>query len=200
MKTLKLYRFASLPKPKETDWELELPEERPETNGDIELSEEDAAERDRRNQILREAAEAADFSRRTQVLQRGLPRPSIVDIDALLKNASQVSDPGESAIAKEMALLIANDSLKYPTSEAKVQGASRPLEIFDDEALSNARLESAMEMQSGSPRNDRENFESTWSELHDSSSVLPGIAIYEDDEVDEQQAISQALDVRFPIL
>jgi len=188
--------LASLPEPKETDWELELPDEQPETNGDVELSEEDAAERDRRDQILREAAEAADFSRRTQVLQRALPRPSVVDIDALMKNASEVSDPGEGAIAKEMALLIANDALKYPTSKAKVQGVCRPLQNFDDEALSNARLQIAMETQSAAAEKDQEVFDSAWSELHESSSVLPGLASYEDDEDDARQVLTEAFDVR----
>ena len=193
--TLIVSRFASLPQPKETEWELELPEELPETNGDIQLSEEDAAERDRRNQILREAAEAAEFSRRTQVLQRALPRPSVVDIDALMRAASEVSDPSEGAIAKEMALLISNDALKYPTSKAKVQGASRPLQDFDDDALSSARLEIAMEMQLDGATKDQEDFETAWSELHESSSVLPGLASYEDNEVDQRQVMIEAFDV-----
>lgn len=175
---------------------MELPDERPETNGDVELSEEDAAERDRRDQILREAAEAADFSRRTQVLQRALPRPSVVDIDALMKTASEVSDPGEGAIAKEMALLIANDALKYPTSKAKVQGVCRPLQSFDDEALSNARLQIAMETQSAAAEKDQEVFDSAWSELHEASSVLPGLASYEEDGDDARQVLTEAFDVR----
>lgn len=189
-------RFASLPEPKETDWELELPDEKPETNGDVELSEEDAAERDRRDQILREAAEAADFSRRTQVLQRALPRPIVVDIDALMKTASKVSDPSEGAIAKEMALLIANDALKYPISKVKIQGVSRPLQNFDDEALSDARLQIAMETQSAVAEKDQEVFDAAWSELHESSSVLPGLASYEDDEADARQVLTEAFDVR----
>lgn len=189
-------RFASLPEPKETDWELELPDEKPETNGDVELSKEDAAERDRRDQVFREAAEAADFSRRTQVLQRALPRPLLVDIDALMKTASEVSDPGEGAIAKEMALLIANDAFKYTISKGKVQGVSRPLQSFDDEALSNARLQIAMETQSAAAEKDQESLDSAWSELHESSSVLPGLASYEDDEVDTHQVLTEAFDVR----
>ena len=174
---------------------MELPEERSETNGDLEISEEDAAERDRRNQILREAAEAAEFSRRTQVLQRGLPRPSAVDVDALLKTASELSDPGEAAIAKEMALLVANDAAKYPIAKTKVQGALRQLEEFDDEALSRARLEIAMEMELEAANKDDAAFEPTWSGLHESSSALPGLASYEDDETDERQIMTEAFDV-----
>ena len=50
----------------------------------------------------------------------------------------RLSDPTESAIAQEMALLIANDSVKYPISNMKVKGAAKPLEVFDDDSL--ARL------------------------------------------------------------
>ncbi|KAL8822924.1 MAG: hypothetical protein Q9191_006353, partial [Dirinaria sp. TL-2023a] len=187
-------QFASLPRPKETEWELELPEERPETDSQVELSEEDAAERDRRNQVLREAAEAAEFSRRTQVLQRALPRPAIVDVGALMKTASGVSDAGERAIAQEMALLIANDAFKYPTPGSKIQGSSRPLEIFDDDTLAKARLEVAMEMQADEHGKDQEGFESAWAELHNESSALPGLSSYGEDEVDERQILTEAFD------
>lgn len=164
-------RLASLPKPKETDWELELPEEQPEINGGTELSVEDAAERDQRNRLLREAAERADFKRRTQVLQKSLPRPSSVDADALLKNAAEVSDPAERAVVQETALLIINDALKYPDVDnpTKVIGSSRPLEVFDDEALNKARQEIAREMSSSDADDIRQQFEQSWIKLHESS-------------------------------
>lgn len=163
--------MASLPKPKETDWELELPEEHPEINGRTELSIEDAAERDQRNRLLREAAERADFKRRTQVLQRGLPRPSSVDADALLKNAAEISDLAESAVAREIAFLIINDALKYPDVETptKVIGSSRPLDVFDDDALNKARQAIAREMPSIDTDDIHHQFERSWIELHESS-------------------------------
>lgn len=191
-------QFAALPKPKETDWELELPEEQPESNGDIELSEEDAAERDRRNQAIREAAERADFKRRTQVLQRALPRPLDVDIDALFKTAFTVADPVESAVAQEMVLLIANDALKYPATGTKVNGSSRPLEAFDDQALNKARMEIALEMPTIDLEKTQEDFEKAWTEIHSSSSALPGLASYEIDEIDEHQLLNEAFDVSPP--
>ncbi|KAI4137148.1 MAG: hypothetical protein L6R39_007451, partial [Caloplaca ligustica] len=154
-------KFASLPKPKETEWELELPEEQQEPTNNIELSEEDAAERDRRNQALREAAQQAEWKRQTKVVQRALPRPSNVDVDALMENASNVSDPVERAVAKEMALLIANDARKYPpTSDSNVKGSSKPLEPFDDDALDRARVEIAMEM----PSDGREEWEADFAD------------------------------------
>ena len=187
-------QFAALPRPKELDFELELPEEQQEVDGETELSEEDAAERDRRDQAVREAAERADFKRRTQVLQQNLPRPTAVDVDALLKAAIEVSDPIQAMIAEETALLIANDAHKYPISASKVQGASRPLEVFDDDALNRARLEIALEMPSGGKEKRQQDFEASWEKLHETSSSLLGLAAYEEDEVDERQILSDAFD------
>ncbi|KAL9012761.1 MAG: hypothetical protein Q9173_002486 [Seirophora scorigena] len=189
-------KFASLPKPKETEWDLELPEEQQETNGEVELLEEDAAERDRRNQALRDAEHQAELKRRTQVLQRALPRPSTVDINALLETALHVSDPVEQAIAEEMALLIANDARKFPASGSNSRGgSSRPLESFDDDALDRARVEIAMEMPSDGREERDEEFAERWATVHDASSALPGLGGYEEgDGADEQQVLTEAFE------
>lgn len=187
--------MASLPKPKDTEWELELPEEREEVNVDVELSEEDAVERDRRNQALREAAEAAEFSRRTQVLQRALPRPSNLDIESLLKTAGGIPDAAGAAIASEMALLIANDAFRYPIPGAKLQGTTRPLEVFDDDSLSRAKKEIAKEMQPVDLSSSQKSFDSSWDDLHSTSSVLPGLAAYEEDDIASRQAMTEAFNV-----
>ena len=188
-------QFATLPKPKVMDFELEIPEEQAESGGDVYLSEEDAAERDRRNQAIREAAERADFKRRTQVLQRALPRPLIVDIEALNRVASSVSDSVEKVVAQEAALLIANDAFKYPVPGIKISGSPRPLEVFNDEALNNARLEVARALPLEDKENRSEEFEKAWAEIHKSTSTLPGLASYEDDEIDEHQIMNEAFDV-----
>lgn len=193
-------RFASLPTPKETDWELELPEEQQETNGEVELSEEDAAERDRRNQVLREATERADFKRRTQVLQRNLPRPSIIDADSLFENASNIANPVESAVAKEMALLVVNDALKYPDPDVptKVTGASRPLEVFEDEELDKARLEIALELPSSGGEERQQLFEESWLKIHNAS--LLGLTDYSDSESEvEKPLVTETVNVSHPI-
>lgn len=196
---LTIDRFASLPVPKETEWDLELPEEQQEINGAVELSEEDAAERDRQNQAQREADERAEFKRRTQVLQRKLPRPSHIDVDALLEAAAQVSDPTEKAIARDTALLIANDARKHPAIESSVQGSSRPLDSFDDDALDRARVEIALEMPSDGRDKWDEDFATRWSEIHKISPGLPSLATYGEDGVDEHRVTSDAFDVR-PLL
>lgn len=194
-----IFRFSSLPKPKETDWELELPEEQKETNGNVDVSEEDATERDRRDRILREAADKADFKRRTQVLQRNLPRPVDIDTENLLENAANITDPVESAVATEMALLVIHDALKYPDANvpAKVTGVSRPLESFDDEELNKARLEIALEMPSSGGEDRQQRFEESWLELHSAS--LPGLAGYGniDSEPEKQRIVEQTIKVSF---
>lgn len=189
--------MASLPKPKQTDWELELPEEQAETNGNGELSEEDAAERDRRNQILREVAERADFKRRTQVLQRNLPRPRVIDADTLLAHAAKTVDPVEGAVAKEMAILVINDAFKYPDSDAptKVTGASKPLENFTDDQLKRARLEIALEMPSSGREERQQVFENNWLAIH--RTPLPGLQNDSESELDpeKQQIIADIKNV-----
>ncbi len=188
--------LASLPKPKDTEWELELPEEQQESLGLEELSEEDAEIRDRRNRQIREAQEQAEFKRRTQVMQKGLPRSSAVDIDAMLKNAADIEDPIKAAIAREAALLEANDALRYPVPGAKVRGVSTPLVTFDDDALAQARLEITREVPSELAQRGSELFQKAWEDAK-SSSLLPGLSGYED-EIDEHQMLVEAFDVRSP--
>jgi pre-mRNA-splicing factor CDC5/CEF1 len=185
--------LASLPKPKETTWDLELPEEQEEVGNTEELSEEDAELRDRRERQIREAQAAAEFKRRTQVMQKGLPRPTAVDVDALLKIASEISDPIRAAIAREAALLQANDSLRYPVSGAKLKGAAKPLDVFDDDSLARARLEIDKEVPADLAQKGSSVFLKAW-ESAKSSSLLPGLSGY-DDETDEHQLLVEAFDV-----
>ncbi len=187
-------RFASLPKPKETDWELELPEEQQEQISKEPEMEEDAAERDRRNNEHRLAAERAHFKRQTQAVQKALPRPSVVDVDSLLKNAAKVPDPSERLVAQEMAILVANDAVKYPVGGAKVHGTSKPLEQFSEDALNTARMEIALEQPDQSAADAEREFQHVWEEVHNSGK-LPGLAGYGEDEVDEHQLMMEAFDV-----
>ncbi|CAI6241203.1 unnamed protein product [Periconia digitata] len=184
-------KLAALPKPKETSWEFELPEEQADTVA-VEMSEEDAAERDRRNRLAKEAAERAEFARQTQVVQKALPRPSVIDIDALLRRAEDISDPVQREVEIEMAILIANDAQKF--GGGKVSGSSRPVERFEDKALDAAKMELALEMSTKAEKEKRafhENFGTAWTNLHNSS-TLPGLGGYEEDEVDEHQMMVEA--------
>ncbi|KAF2789963.1 hypothetical protein K505DRAFT_377866 [Melanomma pulvis-pyrius CBS 109.77] len=186
-------KLAALPKPKQSDWEFELPEERVEPQ-DVEMSEEDAAERDRRNRDIQEAHERAEFNRQSQVIQKFLPRPSLVDIDAMLKRAEDISDPTMREIETEMALLIANDVHKF--GGGRVTGTLQPLQQLSDNAISNAKMELALEISASSMKDKQtyhNDFNTAWTNLH-GSSILPGIAGYEEDEIDEHQLMVEAFD------
>ncbi|MCJ1401969.1 Pre-mRNA-splicing factor cef1 [Xylographa trunciseda] len=186
-------QFAALPNPKETDWELELPEEQLDASNNVNISEEDAAERDRRNNAIREVAERAEFGRRTTVMQRSLPRLTIVDLDSLVKIASTVEDPIEMIIAQEAALLISNDAVTYPVPGAKIHGSTHPLEIFDDEALSGARLAIAQELPTKDAETRQKAFEDAWEEVHNHSK-LPGLPDGDGDELHEHQVMLETFD------
>ncbi|MCJ1275676.1 Pre-mRNA-splicing factor cef1 [Puttea exsequens] len=179
-------RLAALPKPRELDFELELPEDQQVHDGETEISEEDAAERDRRSQALRKAAEEAELKRRTQVIQRGLPRPAQIDIDNSLKATSGVADPVEAMIMKETALLIANDAVRFSQPGTKVQGSTKPLETIDDESLDRARMEIAIEMPSGNKDHRQQGFEESWKNFHEARLGLSGLTGHDhinDDDV-----------------
>ena len=186
--------LASLPKPKDTEWELELPEEQQESMASGDISEEDAEIRDRRNRELREAQELLERKRRTQVLQKNLPRPAVVDIPAMMKLISAIDDPASRVIEQEAALLISNDAVKYPLPGIKVKGTSKALESFDDESLVNARLQIAIATAQDLGAKGDEFFDKAWKELHPSS-LLPGLGSYGDEEEDEQQLLTAAFDV-----
>jgi len=116
-----LASFRSLPKP-ENNFELLVPDD--EGEGDTEssrkvLSEEDAAERDARIKRRKEEEERAALARRSQVVQRGLPRPPNVDLGRLLKDLSLVPPPNgeqedvQRLIDAELAHLMQHDSLVH---------------------------------------------------------------------------------------
>lgn len=183
-------KFAALPRPKETDWELELPEEQEEPIT-AEMSEEDAAIRDQRNKEIREARERVEFNRQTQAYQKALPRPTAVDVNAMLEKASAATDPAEKAVLEEMAVLITNDAKRF--GKAKVSGTVKPVESFEDDLLQRARMEIALELSADETKKNTEEFERAWEQLH-GSSVLPGLAGYGEDEVDERQLMTEAFD------
>jgi len=76
--------FMNLPKP-ENNFELLVPDEEEAEGVDAEAlsSIEDAAERDAKLKRMKEE-EGKALARRSQVVQRGLPRPANVDVTSLL--------------------------------------------------------------------------------------------------------------------
>jgi len=185
-----LSKLAALPKAKALEFELELPEET-EEGAHSRLSEEDAAVRDAREKQLRDAAELAEFNRQTQVVQKRLPRPAVIDIDAMLKKAHAIEDSIRSTVAVETALLIANDALKF--GGTRVSGASRPVQILDEEELQTARWEVALELSSDKARKQKDDFDNAFAQIHGAAKLL-GLDGYYEDEIDEHQMIVEVFD------
>ncbi|RPB14881.1 hypothetical protein P167DRAFT_572161 [Morchella conica CCBAS932] len=186
--------FASLPKPK--DIELEEPEE-PE-DADMEAGPAiviDQEEIDRRMREKRQAEFEAEQKRRTQVLQRSLPRPSTLDIDALVNRAHNESDAIRAMVSREMATLIGSDALKYPIKGGKVSGSPGRFEKFEDDLLERAKMEVLMELPEEVAKQAGSEFEEAWQKVHGAQrNILPGLEEYGRDSVDRIQLIVQAFD------
>ncbi|KAI1802781.1 pre-mRNA splicing factor component-domain-containing protein [Daldinia bambusicola] len=183
--------LASLPKPKETEWELEIPEDQREVMV-VEETEEDAAVRDQRERAIREAQEQLERKRRTQVMQKELPRPESVNFELLIQQASSITDPIEAQIAKEAALLIANDAVKFPVRGSKSSVGPTRIQQIDDASLAEARLKILMEA-NAKPK--PEEIQATW-EREGSNALLLGLGCYEDNDDEEQvAAMKTAFDV-----
>ncbi|CAZ85664.1 unnamed protein product [Tuber melanosporum] len=178
--------FASLPKPKEI--ELEEPEE-PEEDTDTPAGSqpvEDREEIDRRNRERAEAEATAELKRRTQVIQKSLPRPRIVDIGALLEaGMSNERNSIQKMISQEMATLIGTDALRYPVKGGKVTGAPKPLEKLDDDLLEKARMEIVLELSPEIVERAKPGVEGAWLRIH-SSPNLPGLEDYRAGDEDNQ--------------
>ncbi|EQB55155.1 hypothetical protein CGLO_04932 [Colletotrichum gloeosporioides Cg-14] len=182
--------LASLPKPKDTEWELELPDEQKELAATDEMMLEDAAERDRREAEYKAAQHALEMQRRTQVMQKNLPRPSQVDVTALLSVASRVDNEAEALIAREAAALIANDAVKYPSPKITVSGIPPRLQTISDNDLAEARLQILSETK---PRPSRAEIQQSF-DNRGKNSLLLGLGCYGDDEEEEEAAMRDAFD------
>ncbi|KAI2468946.1 pre-mRNA splicing factor component-domain-containing protein [Annulohypoxylon bovei var. microspora] len=181
--------LASLPKPKETEWELEIPEDQQEAM-DVDELEEDAELRDQRERAIREAQERLERKRQTQVIQKELPRPESVNIEALVQKASAISDPIEAQIAKEAALLIANDAVKFPIPGSKPSVGPVRLQQIEDILLDEARLKILMEVKD---KPQPEQIQASW-EREDNNALFLGLGCYEDDDEEQVTAMNAAFD------
>ncbi|KAL9092641.1 MAG: hypothetical protein Q9159_000712 [Coniocarpon cinnabarinum] len=167
-------KLGALPKPKATDFELELPEEQAETAPlSAAVKEEDAAVRDARFAAIREEQARKERLRQTQVIQRNLPRPAFVDAKRMLDSIGDVGDSAEMAIVRESVVLMAHDARKFRGQENIAEAGAMPqLDRFTDKELADARAEIALES-SMVPHRD-ENLQalvSAWEDLHGNDAV-----------------------------
>lgn len=122
----------------------------------------------------------------------------MLDLDALVKRASHVTDPIEGLIAREAAVLIAHDSRKHPVHGAKVEGKAPKLARLDDRFLEAARAAVASEAAATQQQEQdwQENFDGVWSSIR--ARALPGLDNYGDEEdkdvFEEEQGMIGAFD------
>ena len=130
-------------------------------------------------------------------MQKTLPRPSTVNIEDMIENASKNSDPVRRLIQQEAAKLMANDAIKFPVPGAKVRGIPPSLELFDDENIAKARLAVVMEAKKASAHHGISDSEiqAVWNSARQFSR-LPFLAGYESgDQIDQHQMLVEAFDV-----
>ncbi|RKP09426.1 pre-mRNA splicing factor component-domain-containing protein [Thamnocephalis sphaerospora] len=139
--------LSRLPAPK-NDFEVLLPEQ--DEGKDTASADEtsailDASERERRQREARLAEEQARLLRRSQAVQRDLPRPVLRDgaLDALTQDVT--AEDGELAeaerlIAQEMALLLRYDAVHHPQPGTKPSAEQDvALEPLGDQLIATAR-------------------------------------------------------------
>ncbi|KAG6850482.1 hypothetical protein H0H93_012903 [Arthromyces matolae] len=123
--------FLSLPTP-ENNFELLIPE------GEVEdvypstasISEEDAADRDARERLRREMEERNVLERRSNPVKRRLPRPAVVDTEALLRRLS-IADTQDydhrqarQLIDDEIVQILQHDAISHPLPGTVLPGST----------------------------------------------------------------------------
>lgn len=164
--------LASLPNPS-NDFEIVLPETAEEEVEEAtdESFVEDAADIDARRMAMKAAEELRELRRRSQAVQRKMPRPS--DANAAVLRPANVDPPltglqqAEELIKREMVSMIRHDIVNHPTalqienlthkkSKSAAQAVitanqaaldTNPLETFTDKEIANAREVLADEME-----------------------------------------------------
>lgn len=141
--------LQGLPAPK-NDFELVLDGEESEQAQDgvdeVQVLEEDATEREMRLAKIAADEREKEFARRSQAVQRGLPRPANVDLEGVLEHLGGVSAKGDLAtrallaICEEMVYLVKHDSIVYPIAGSRsVGGQQSALPTIPDEQLAEAK-------------------------------------------------------------
>lgn len=156
--------LASLPAPS-NDFEIVLPEtaegEAEETtdNGFVE----DAADVDARKMAMKAAEELRELKRRSQAVQREMPRPS--DVNATVLRPANVEPPltglqqAEELIKREMVTMIRHDVVNHPTAlqienltHKKSKNSAQAVIAANQAALQNEPLESFSEKEIGNAK------------------------------------------------
>ncbi|KAF2152276.1 hypothetical protein K461DRAFT_286282 [Myriangium duriaei CBS 260.36] len=186
-------KLAALPAPRETEWELELPDAPAASVSSTTAAAEDSAVRDERARLVAAATARAELLRESRVVQRGLPRPKSLDYTALATRARQIPDQVRREVALGAAALMASDGATYG---GRVKGAAPSVQKYDEEEVLGARVEVMQELNrvgEGERAEMGRAFEQAWEEAR-RGRMLPGLAGYEDDEDVEVQRLTERFD------
>ncbi|EPY52545.1 cell division control protein Cdc5 [Schizosaccharomyces cryophilus OY26] len=183
--------FAKLPKPRD-DYELMEPrfadekEQLPQ-----EEFEEDAADRERRLQEHLTYMNRLAQERQSQVIQKGLPRPNLIQPSSW-KRACKSDSPAEGLVFQELFALVASDGISHPTSSIRMREKAKPVKELSNAELDKCKTMVLQEMESEQNRLEKNAFDKDFLEIHDSihntSNLLPGLIVYEEDDEDVQSA------------
>ncbi|KAF9936261.1 Pre-mRNA-splicing factor cef1 [Mortierella alpina] len=177
--------LASLPKPS-NKFTLIMPDEL-EADGIDKAIEEDAAEISKRRKEAFEAEERARLLRRSQAVQRDLPRPTAFLPPTDIVMGDSLGDPLSDAdrlIQEEFARLVTHDSLAYPPVGSKIAGSKHnaiPLEDLSDDYLALARDEVDQEMSGPESKEKYEaftaEFDQVWEQIQQDMKELQQIGL-----------------------
>eukprot|EP00899_Mesostigma_viride_P002879 jgi/Mesvir1/12592/Mv02451-RA.1 len=180
--------LSALPMPK-NEYQIMVPE-MPVADEPVEEMEEDAADVLKRQEAAAREAEARELRKRSQAIQRGLPRPAST---VLLTpkppehvSALQPLEQAEECVKREMLALITRDAAQFPLA-ARKKGADAPavpqLEDFDESLIEQARdlirEESAMlRVAMGHDGADASEYRAAWDACAEELLFLPSLQRY----------------------
>ncbi|RIA88352.1 pre-mRNA splicing factor component-domain-containing protein [Glomus cerebriforme] len=139
--------LSNLPAPK-NDFEIVLPdvEIQEDKRDDMKGIEEDASDRDKKIKAQLEEEEQAQLLRRSQAIQRDLPRPTQINAKLFIEAASSENSSSdfleiERLINTEMVRLLNHDAIMHPIHGSKIIGGNvdESFEEFSDDLMNKAR-------------------------------------------------------------
>mmetsp|Transcript_13614 Transcript_13614/g.25976 ORF Transcript_13614/g.25976 Transcript_13614/m.25976 type:complete len:779 (-) Transcript_13614:123-2459(-) len=162
--------FGKLPKAR-NKYSIVLPELPPEVTEDDEI-EEDAEDAQALRDAREKAKEELAMKKRSQALQRNLPRPLAI---GQLRFASDTQDEETQMIYQEMDKLIRHDEVKHVIQGAPLKHKRRLVEIddFSLEEIDEARSMIDKETQKTLPEDVLKAYEQIWTECYENILFLP---------------------------
>jgi pre-mRNA-splicing factor CDC5/CEF1 len=172
----------NLPEPA-NEYELVLPELPADTRDQKDDLEEDAEDAKQRVQNEESGRQSEVLRRRSQMLQRGLPRPAAVNVEMeQVDDADEMVRLGHKAIAEEMIQMLRYENAKYPEEQPKKRQKIPKLQQFTTDELQSAKglvtsefAGSTASAQLAAVMGDSSRFGEMWAELSLQLAYLPSL-------------------------